>query len=342
MTKADGMRGRVVEHARTLVGTVTDRRHSEPVRVGHTRTLADYAVDQARAVSFARSLVGREVVAQLLDAARGGEAGIDYAQMRREVRALSDLSGGVSDVVVAPHGTDSGYGPAPIVREYAYEDQGGPGNPVLPGMAGSVEAVAQPWAVMDPDPADPETPATVTITDVAGGEGWHFASLPVETSRQVVDFIDPTGHAILDQLVLDDVDLRAEMWVLGVLNAAAGGTTAVATGNVAAALVAGETAAGGAGLVEAMIVHTSDLPAVRAALPAAWADTPHPTLYASGGQTSGTVTFLARGAAYVLVRDYYGDQVERPNMLGGRESYVVRPVFAKVRRAAGVHTVTGV
>lgn len=341
------MRRSLAMHVRDLVGNVLDPRSSESVRASHARTAANTMADlrDAYTAGMASQVhVGR--VADLSDLINGTDAEREAA-MRREderwelsqLRDLVSYPGLFGSPVVSDGST--GYGPAPLIREAATpwsEGLTGGKTPVVPGMP-----LNGPYAEVDPtlprtEDTGPDT--TTMIGDVATAGGVHFSIFTGGMSRQLLDFTTPAGRALLDQIVLDDVDAVADAWVANRLNTNAGGTRAAGT-DLAGALDAAEGAAAARGVPQWLIVAPENLPRVRRALPATWADGPRPELLVSAGQTPGTATFVGPGAVLLLTNDFIRMDQVLPKTLG-KSVAIARPFYYQLREAAGIQTVTGI
>lgn len=326
-------RSAMLEHLRSQLRPVLDGSVSQSVRATHARTVAETVADLRDAVRAGELVLGRGRVLAMV------ENDDELVTLRQELGELRDLGDwpGLLGTNVLNDGV-TGFGPAPLIRVAAQPWEVGAmeGNsPIVPAFT-----TAGPFAEVDaelPQSADEDGWA---IVDAASGEHRHWSVLTFETSMQVLKWIGPTGTALLDQLVLDEVDRAAEAFTAEALIAGAGGTRAAGT-DLGAALDDAEGAAGARGPVQWLVVHPTDLPAVRRALAATFYEGPHPELLPSAGQTVGTVTLVGYGAVRLLAEDYVRQEAPMPRALA-TSAAVARPFYLAIRDAAGVQTVTGV
>ncbi|GAA4824766.1 hypothetical protein ACFQ0K_17825 [Nocardioides caeni] len=323
----------LMDHLRSQVRSVLDPSASASVRASHAHTAAETASDIRDAIRAGELVLRGARVMQMLD---GGEGARDPLHALAEYRDLADFPGLLPTHVLNDGLT--GYGPVPLVRGFARPWQTGDlkgTTPILPGFT-----TAGPFAGIDPTlPLTPDTDGWA-IVDVAAGEARHWSILGFDVSRQLADWIGPTGNALLDQLVLDDVDLAAETFVAAAMVTAAGGTRA-AGADLGAALDEAEGAAGVRGPVQALVVNAVDWPAVRRAVASTFFDGPHPQVLVSAGQAAGTATYVGYGAVRFIVDGYERQEVEAPRSFG-KTAAVARPFYFEVRDAAGLQTVTGI
>jgi hypothetical protein len=328
----------MLEHLRGLVENVLDPRSSQSTRARHARTAAETMADLRDAYRAGQATLNVGRVADM--ASMGPDADLRELQ-RRQLAELRDLVSypGLFGTPVVMDGS-TGYGPAPLIREAATawaDGLTGGATPVVPGMPTN-----GPYAEVDPDlPRDDDGPdVDVMINDVGTAGGVHLSIFTGGMSRQVVDFTTPAGRALLDGIVLDDVDAVADAFVAGELITAAAGTRA-AGADLAAALDDAEGDAGARGVPQWLIVAPETWPRVRRALAPTWADGPRPQLHVSAGQPAGTVTVVGRGAVLLMAGDYIRMDEVVPRTLG-RTVAIARPFYLQVREAAGIQTVTGV
>ena len=152
-------------------------------------------------------------------------------QLEAELRDLDNWPGLLPTNVVTD--SETGYGPMPLIRTVA--------GPWLDGLAGSAPVVPDFPAQGEHAGVDLELPVPegdpVAVVNAMSADGRHFASLTFEASKQLMDFLTPSGVKLLDQFVLDEVDLAAEKWIAEALVAAAAVSgTRAAGADLAAAL----------------------------------------------------------------------------------------------------------
>lgn len=322
----------LLEHLRSQVANVLDGNASPALRATHARTAAETAQDLRDAVRASQIVLSRGRVMDMLEGGRGE----DLRRMAAELRDLADWPGMLPTHVL--NDGQTGYGPTPLIREVAETWQQGAleGNsPIVPAFT-----TEGPYAGVDPVLPLAEDPDGWAIINVVAGEHRHWSVLTFETSKQVVDHIGPTGRALLDRIVFDEVDLAAETFIAEALIAGASGTRA-AGADLGAALDEAEGAAGARGPVQLLIVNAVDLPAVRRSLAATYYDGPHPRVLVSAGQTAGTATVVGYGAIRLLASDYVRQDAPSPRGLA-KVGAVARPFYLAIRDAAGIQTVTGI
>lgn len=322
----------MLEHLRAQLRGVLDDQASPSIRATQARTAAETAQDLRDALRVSEIVLSRGRVMDLVE----GDRGESMRRAAAELRDLADWPGLLGTHVL--NDGQTGYGPTPLIRDVARPWQQGAmeGNsPIVPSY--SVEG---PYAEVDAElPAAPDD-AGWAIVDVLAGEQRHWSILTFDLSKQVVDYIGPTGRALLDQLVLDDVDLAAETFIADALVAGAGGTRA-AGADLGAALDEAESAAGARGPAQLLVVNAVDLPAVRRSLPSTYFAGPHPALMVSAGQPAGTSTTVGYGALTLLSSDYVRQEAPLPRTLG-KSGAVARPFYLAIRDADGIQTVTGI
>ena len=336
------------DHLALLVRTVVDEESRPSIRAAAARGVAETALDVRTSLQAGLSALSGSWVLDSLQSRDGVGDAVDRMRLRGELaRELRDLDvasfGGLLPTNVVSAEVSTGYGPLPLIRTIAgqWSDDLVGVHPVVPSFPEAGE-----WAGVDLElPVDATDPPTgVAVIDAAdGSDGRHLASLTFEVSRQTRDFLTPTGVRLLDDYVLDEVDLAAELWVADALRdeAATAGGTRAAGADVGGALDDAEGAAGARGPLAFVVVNAQDLPAVRRALAATFFDGPHPPLYVSAGQPQGTATFVGRDAILFVTADHQTMEADIPRGWA-RVGFVGRPFFFMVKDPALIQTVTGI
>ncbi|PSL02500.1 hypothetical protein CLV30_110154 [Haloactinopolyspora alba] len=354
----------IVQHLRSLVMSVTEPDLDEPVRASRSRTVAETVTDLRDVAALAPMIGGSQAVDTLrmseeqppfddLDpSGRKRQAAYERFSARRvadEIRAASlttDTPG------LLPRPLDTGTGTTgigdglPLIRTHALprDFTAGGTAPVTPGVvAGDIDG----QIVTEGTPAPTGDP--ITIANVGADRARQLAACFVELARQVRDWTDDAGNAMLDQALLDIADRAAESYIGTQLISAAGGTRTAGT-DLPAALDDAESAAGAA-LNSAvttgtnpgvLVINPVDWPAVRRAIGTSWLpDLPHPEPAISIGATAGTAIMVGPAALHLFAGQPEFMPAPKPATIGEQIS-ALRPFYLAVRATAGVQTVTGI
>lgn len=316
----------ILEQLRDLVAAATEPDLTASVRANRSRTLAEVTNDYRDALAAASFVLpGRAV-----DTLAAGNGSKERNELRRQVeimsRDLADATGVLpwTQRVIAS-ASDTGTDPAlQIVRNLArpLTISMVPGLPA-PDLAGTVDA------------ADYSMSDQILLDDVADGQP-HIAGAVFSTSGGFVDWLDPAGRALVDQIV-DDVVTRAAELSMGATIATAATPLAGVHATLADKLDAaeGQASAGTGSVANLLLVNPTDWPTVRRAVATSWTAGPHPTVTLSAGIPAGTVITACTVALVLEAGAMNFAQTDVPHTMG-KSLMGYRSFRAIVRHAAGV------
>lgn len=332
--------------ARQMVLRALDPSLSETDRSVRARTAGEHVTDLRDLIRWG-ALIGTgatvDAISDTDDAHARSLARAALAELRATITS-SDLYQQLPTDVAAP---PTGLGAFPLVREYATPNTQTQ-RFVVPDMpTGNVDGyvVVRGQAV----PAQSATPFTIddetTFTRFTAGAYAIFSLL-------LVDGLTDLGSAYVDQVMADIADRTSEKKIVELLLAAAPAATAVASGNIAAALDTAEGLAGTAaqGPVDLAVVSPGDWPKIRRALGNVWQQQPAPSVAVSAGMPAGTALLANRDAFLLYATPLRTARAADRNLPDG---YLIPSNFSKlvladrdlqlaVRKATGLRKVTGI
>lgn len=290
-----------------------------PVRVNRLRTVAEVYSDIRDAMAVTSFVLPGAAIDAVTDR---------HTELRRD---LADVTGVLpwSQGVIAS-AADTGTDPAlQIVRTLA--------RPltidVVPGLlasdlAGSVDA------------SDYSMETQILIGDIADGKP-NLAGAVFSVSHGFVEWLDPAGRVLIDQIVDDVVTRGAELSMGATIATGATPATSV-TGTLGEQLDAaeGQASAGSGSVADLLLVNPVDWPAVRRIVASTWTDAmPHPRPVESVGIPAGTVIVAASVALVLEAAPVSYTQTVVPRTMG-KSLMAARNFRAIVRHAAGVVAVS--
>ena len=320
----------ILDQLRDLVAAAAEPGLTASVRANRARTVAEVTTDFRDALAAATFVLpGRA-----LDALSTVNGSKDRNELRRQVDAMRRDLADVTGVLpwrqgVIASAADTGTDPAlQIVRSLArpLTINMVPGLPA-PDLAGTVDA------------ADYSMAGQILLDDIADGQP-HIAGAVFNTSRDFVDWLDPAGRALVDQIV-DDVVTRAAELHMGNTIATDATPATSTTGTLGEQLDAaeGQASAGTGSVANLLLVNPADWPTVRRAVATSWTAGPHPTATLSAGIPVGTVITACTVALILEAGTVNYAQTDVPRTMG-KHLLAYRSFRAIVRHPTGVVSTT--
>lgn len=201
-----------------------------------------------------------------------------------------------------------------------------------------------------------QAPSAIPTSPIVIGAGTTFArfqALAVAMfSLPLVDGLTEIGSAYVDQILADIADRAAEKQLGTMLLAAAPAATAVAGGDILAALTTAEGLSATAmdAMPDLLLVNPADLSKVRRAVSPVWQIGPVPRIAPSVSMPAGTSLFVGLDALLLYSTPLRTSPLTGPDVPEGytapatlaRWVLADRDVQFAVRRANGLRKVTGI